>query len=252
VAFLLEVLSIDSFSDHLTASVESKLSVIIESLALTTSSLDDQQQELQENTVGLINTASQMVETSNEAKLALSEATDGLQNQLETMHKTPKSTPLTTNTANGPPATVGNADLLTYAAITHRHLPPSRANTLARNVERTHQIIIQPALDTPEALGLHSFSELELILKAMLAFESISLADNPAPADFRFVKAKKLSAGNIFLDLNSPHAAKWLKHPDTHASFMQNFSALSTFRDYEYCVLTEFIPITFLPDSQAV
>ncbi|KIM83197.1 hypothetical protein PILCRDRAFT_783304 [Piloderma croceum F 1598] len=221
-----------------------------ESLALSTSGLDDQQQELQENTVGLVNAALKMVETSNEVTLALSEAMDGLQNQLEIMPKTLKLTPATVNTANGLPAIAGNADPLTYAAITHRHLPPSHANALARNVERTCQIIIQPASDTPEALGLHSLSKLELISKAMLAFESINLADNPAPADFRFVGAKKLSAGNIVLDLNSPYAAKWLKHPDACASFMQNFSAVLTFKDYEYHVLTEFVPITFLPDSR--
>jgi len=33
---------------------------------------------------------------------------------------------------------------------------------------------------------------------------------------------------------------------------MQNFSALSTLKDYEYRVLAEFVPITFLPDSRAM
>ncbi|KIM73464.1 hypothetical protein PILCRDRAFT_15205 [Piloderma croceum F 1598] len=271
VAFLLEVLSIDSLSDHLTTSIESKLNVVIESLALTASNLDDQQQELQENTAGLVNAALQIAETTNNATLALSKVMGDIRHCLETMPQAPIHTLAPTSTVTSPltPAAINNLDIdialyVETSRSTSRHrdcitLPIlSLLEGLLASLHLLDLVVvfvlvpdhIDIAGISPEPQSLHSLSELELVSKARLAYESIRLTDNLTPADLCFVGAKKLSAGNIVLDLNSPQAAMWLKQPDVRASFMQNFSAVSTFKDFEYQVLVEFIPITFSPDSQ--
>ena len=83
----------------------------------------------------------------------------------------------------------------------------------------------------------------------MLAFESINIPNNPAPEGFQFVGARKLTAGNIMLDLISVSAAHWLKQPNIRTQFMQHFSTTSVLKDFEFHALAEFVPTTFILDS---
>src|ERR1700692_723674 len=99
--------------------------------------------------------------------------------------------------------------------------------------------------------SFRALSELELIAKATLAFDAIEQGENTAPADLRFVGAKKLAAGTVILDLNSTEAANWIKTPVVRRLFMLQFSARSTFKDHEYKVLAEFVPVTFSFDVLA-
>ena len=242
VAFLLEALSIDLFADRLFNTVENKLNVVIESLALTAVGLDDQQQEMIETAAVLTNAGTQLVETNEAAARTLVETTDELKARMESFAHS--SAP-----ASGVTDQPDTRDPFSYAAVTQRHIPSSHASALAKNDERARQVVIQPSPDIPEAQSLRTLSELELVSKAMLAFESINAPNNPAPEGFRFVGARKLTAGNIMLDLISVSAARWLKQPDIRTQFMQHFSATSVLKDFEFRALAEFVPTTFILDA---
>lgn len=244
VAFLLEAITVDSLLDRIVNSADLKLKDSLDSLTTLSDRLDDRQQELVENTAALINAGFQLLEYNGKLSRSLEDLTGRLGNRMA-------PTPAGLEEEGGSMPFMNGSNPATYAAVSQRFLPPSHVSVLAKHNERARQIIIQPAPDVPETLSLRSLSELELITKATLAFNSVDQGVSPAPENLRFVGAKKLAAGGIILDLNSADAASWFKGPAICGAFMQHFSAMSSMKDLDFRVLIEFVPIAFTLDAPA-
>lgn len=238
VAFLLEAFGVDGISDRISSSIDAKLAGIIDSIESSIASLGARDEELGESTQVIANAALQITEATNDSSHSINEAADRIRVQLSKQSSDP------------PPSSQSQNAPTSYAAAAARpRIPLAHASAIARHEERARQIIIQPALDALEAF--RQLTEIELVAKATLAYESIPQTDKPAPQGFRFVGAKKLAAGTVILDLLSAEAAAWLKDKDIQPSFMQHFSAMSTLKDHEFKALAEFVPIAFAPDALA-
>jgi hypothetical protein len=249
VAFLLEGLAFDIAADRIFRALDLKLENVLDLLTVSASKFEDLQQELAGNIDAFINTGTHLMEGNDSARQSLVEVTEDLQLHVEKIANAPILSAPASTSASVQPDTISNNPLLTYAAAAQRPPPLAHATAVARYDERLRQIVILPDLESPESQGLHMLSELELTTKAKLALDAIQLQDNPAPDSTRFVGAKKLAAGTIILDLNSTEAANWLRQPTVRAAFMQRFSATASFKDHEYRVLAEFVPVSFSPDT---
>jgi hypothetical protein len=236
VAFLLEAITIDAISDRIVDSVDLKLKSSLDSWTTSSDRLDDQQQELAENTAALVNAGMQLLENNKKLSQSLDDVTGSLRDRVA-LDSVGLGEGGSMPSINGPSP-------VTYAAVSQCFLPPSHASVLAKHDERTRQIIIQPVPDAPETQSLSSLLELELITKAMLAFNYVDQGVSPAPPNLRFVGTKKLAAGGVILDLNSADAASWLKGSVICQAFMQHFSAMSSMRDLEFRVLAKSHPST--------
>jgi hypothetical protein len=254
VAFLLEDADQESIGQRLADAVESRLVGIMSALEDSAAKVEERVQCLEESAAMMDNVALQFSETSDEAARAINAGTVELRAHIDSIpsHLVPPPSP----SRDAPDAQilssaapVTNLSPFTYAAITKRSLPASHAKMLARFDERERQVIIDPVASENGTRELGNLSELELLTKATTALEAVSIPDSPTPADTRFVGVRKLAAGGIFLDLNSAHAARWLKQPDARKQFMVHFSALSVFKDHEFRALAEFVPISFRCDD---
>lgn len=242
VAFLLETLEVDSISDQIANSVNVKIKGTLDSLVSSAANLESCDEELGLSVSVISNVALQLAETTNESSSSINDTAGRLQNQIAKQLSSPVMAPQENPGINPIP--------LTYAAATAQpHIPPSHTNAIVRHEVRLHQIIIQPAPDSVD--NFRPLSELELVSKATLAFEAIEKGEHNAPKDLQFVSAKKLAAGSIILDLNSVEAAVWLKRVDVCPLFMQQFSATSVFKEHEFRVLAEFVPVSFAQDVLA-
>ena len=236
VAFLLESWGVDSIADHIVNSLDAKFTHIIDSLDSTVTNLESREEELGESTMTIANTVLQLVETTNDSSKSIGDAADRVRNQVDRQLANQTSAP------NVQPGDVA-APLSYAAAAAKTHIPLAHVSAVAKQDERKCQIIIQPDPDSRESF--RALSELEIIVKATLAYDAIEQGEDAAPSDLRFVGARKLAAGDIILDLNTVQAADWLKKAGTRPLFMQKFSATSTFKEHEYRVLAEFIPSPF-------
>lgn len=238
VAFLLEVLGVDSISERVASSIDAKLTGLLVSLESSVASLEAKDEELGDSAQAIANAAIQIVEATDDSSRSINDAADRLRNHLD---KRALDTSSAVNSQTSP---------LSYAAAVARpRIPLAHASAISRYEERARQIIIQPSSDALE--GFRQLTELELVAKAMLAYESVTQTDKPAPQGFRFVGAKKLASGSVTLDLNSAEAATWLKDKDIQLLFMQNFGAMSVLKEHEFRALAEFVPVSFAPDALA-
>jgi hypothetical protein len=250
VAFLLEGLAFDMAADRIFRAVDLKLENVLDSLTVSASRFEDLQQELARSVDAFINAGTHMMEGNDSARQSLVEVMEDLQLHVEKIANVPVlSGPIIPNMLTHPDSVSVNNPPLTYAAVAQRPPPLMHATAVARYDERLRQIAIQPDPESTESQGLHMLSKLELTTKAKLALDAIHLQDNPAPDGTHLVGAKKLAAGTIILDLNSMEAANWLRQPAVCAAFMQWFSATATFKDHEFRVLAEFIPVSFSLDA---
>ena len=232
----------DSITDRIANSMEAKFTRIIDSLDSAVTSLESRDDELGETAMTISNAVLQLVEATNDSSRSIGDAADRVRNQVD-RQVSAQTLALNAQTDSNPAP-------LSYAAATAKtHVPLVHAGAVAKQDERTRQIIIQPDADSLESF--RALSELELIAKAALAFDAIEQGEDEAPSDLRFVGARKRAAGTIILDLNTTQSANWLKKTDIRPLFMQQFSARSTFKDHEYRVLAEFVPVTFSYDALA-
>jgi len=162
------------------------------------------------------NVVLQLVKVTNDSSRSIGDAADRVRNQVDRQISAQVHTPIKQAGGNSAPHM--------HAAFTPQtQVPLVHTGTVAKQDEHTHQIIIQPDADSLESF--HSLSELELIAKETLVYDTIEQGEDTALSDLHFVGARKLAAGMIVLDLNTTQAASWIKKPEIHTLFMQQFSA---------------------------
>lgn len=157
--------------------------------------------------------------------------------------------PANSQTATRSPATSSTpADPFSYAAATRQHLPSTHASIISRNNDKRRQFTIHPAGPTDD-MGLGLLSELEIVAKLQLAFETMTVEKVTAPTDIRFTSVRRMKKGGIIFDLNSDAAADWLRDEATQKNFTEHFSATAVVTGYQFRVLVEFVPVSFEADS---
>lgn len=153
--------------------------------------------------------------------------------------------PITSLTPSQPQPT----DTFSYAQVTGQHLPSTHASNITRNNDKRRQFTIQPA-NRDEDMGLDALSELEIIAKLKLAYETMTVGKDTAPEEVRFTSVRRMKKGGILFDLNTDEAADWLRDEDTQRDFTKHFSATAVVQGYQFRVLAEFVPVSFDADSQ--
>lgn len=135
-------------------------------------------------------------------------------------------------------------DVFSYAAITRTHLPNTHATNITRNNDRRRQFTILPASNEDD-MGLDALTELDIIAKLNLAYETMKVGKDLAPPTIRFAGVRRMRKGGIVFEVNSDAAADWLQNEEHQTDFTNHFSAKTRVHGYQFRVLAEFVPISF-------
>lgn len=154
---------------------------------------------------------------------------------LDRLPVNPSTTPLQTTT-------------FSYAQITGQHLPSTHATNITRNSDKRRQFTIQAA-SRDDNMGLDKLTELEILTKLKLAYETMTVEKDSAPKDLRFTSVRRMKKGGILFDINTDEAADWLRAGETQKDFTKHFSASAIVQGYQFRVLAEFVPISFNAES---
>lgn len=146
------------------------------------------------------------------------------------------------------PSQTQPTDSFSYAQVTGQHLPSTHASNINRNSDKHRQFTIQPA-SREDDMGLDALSELEIIAKLKLAYETMTVGKDTAPTELRFTSVRRMKRGGILFDLNSDEAADWLRADEAQKDFTRHFSATAVVQGYQFRVLAEFVPISFDAES---
>lgn len=146
-----------------------------------------------------------------------------------------------------PPALVAQpqpTDAFSYAAVTRTHLPSTHATNITRNNDKRRQFTILPASSDSD-MGLANLSEMEIVAKLSLAYDTMVVRKDMAPSEVRFSGVRRMRKGGIMFELNSDAAADWLRNEEVQADFTTHFSATAKVHSYQFRVMAEFVPVSF-------
>lgn len=263
VAFLLEEIEVHGMAEELTERLTAKIDAKVEEVAKKLISAKEQEMEYLKEQRGEIQTVRREVIEAAKLLTESKDELDGTTNSLEnaaggmaelfttslqslterlsniTPSNTTSTAPTTAPTSHPTPL-----DTFSYAAATRQHLPVSHVANIARNNEKRRQFTIHPT-DQEGDMGLGALTEMEIIEKLKLAFETMTVEKEVAPQDIRFSSVRRMKKGGVSFDVNSDGAATWLRNPDTQRDFTRHFSATAVVQGYQFRVLAEFVPISF-------
>lgn len=147
-----------------------------------------------------------------------------------------------------PPPTIPQTTTFSYAQVTGQQLPSTHATNITRNSDKRRQFTIQPA-SRDDNLGLDELTELEILTKLKLAYDTMTIGKDTAPRDLKFTSVRRMKKGGILFDINTDEAADWLRVGETQKDFTKHFSATAIVQGYQFRVLAEFVPISFEAES---
>jgi hypothetical protein len=143
-AFLIETLGVDSITERIMGSMDAKFMRIFDSLDAAVANLESRDEEMGESASTISNAVLQLIEVTNDSSKSLGDAADRVRNQVD------RQALAQANTTDEQPR--GDTDQHSYAAVTARtHVPLAHANAVAKQDERTRQIVIQPDVDSLES-----------------------------------------------------------------------------------------------------
>ena len=69
------------------------------------------------------------------------------------------------------------------------------------------------------------------------------------PPDHCFISTQRLGNGGVLLEIDSESATRWLNVPETQASFLNQFTLNTSFKEQAFPIIVQFIPLHFKPDK---
>lgn len=158
---------------------------------------------------------------------------------IEHAEKTVEAPAITQQSKDASPAAT---DPTSYAA--KLHLPPIHAQVMRRAEEKSRQVMFTTAKGV-ESQGLSDQTPDVIMEKARVALKAMGALGPATPEDVEFMGVKVLTKGDIVFDLNSSHAADWLRKDTNKTNFIRGFGAMSAIKDRELSVVVENVPISF-------
>lgn len=273
VAFLLEEIDIHGISETLADRIGAKIDEKINDYAQRTlevreqdamdykDAVEQQRQELEavrrevSEAVKLITKGKEDLEaTQNSLENAVGEIAEVLSTSLRDITEqaniitSPESYTAVTPTSQHAAAPITtqtpHTDAFSYAAVTRTHLPSTHATNITKNNDKRRQFTILPATSESD-MGLTELTELEIVAKLTLAYETMTVGKEAAPSEIRFSGVRRMRKGGIVFELNSDAAADWLRNEENQTDFTRHFSATATVHGYQFRVMAEFVPVSF-------
>jgi hypothetical protein len=139
----------------------------------------------------------------------------------------------------------------TYADATRDRVdvPAEHAATIAKGDIKEKQIVIQA--DSQEgSQQLAALSERELVEKANVALDLMSLDPGERPEGAAFVSALKTRAGSVIYALNSDAAAKYLRRDKNMREFTRHYGGTAMVSPRTCQLVIEYVPADFQPSDQ--
>lgn len=276
VAFLLEEIEIhgmaEALTNRLTAKMDDKVSEVsqilidakeqeVEYLKVQREELEGVREEVSEAAKLLVeskdelagaqanleNAVGKMAECCTTAMKTIAEQVSNMASIASLEPRNPSAT-ATTGTPNALPNHPHITDSFSYTHITGQHLPSTHATNISRNNNKHRQFTIQQTTREDD-MGLDSLSELEVIAKLQLAYDTMTVNKDLAPKEVRFTSVCKMKKGGILFDVNTDAIADWLRIKDTQKDFTKHFSAMAVVQGYQFRVLAKFVPVSFDVES---
>ena len=115
---------------------------------------------------------------------------------------------------------------------------------------QSRQILIE-GIDR-NAMNGEILNENELVQRANLAFDHMTIPREEIPEGLRFTNVKILARGGLLYEVNESKGATWLQRPDVRAAFMKAFAPTGgTIKDRAYMLVFDTVPTRFKPEHAA-
>jgi hypothetical protein len=125
----------------------------------------------------------------------------------------------------------------------------AQAHATARAKAQADERNIILDLDGEAVTGVAKLSEQELVERANVAIDRMSIQAGDKPEQFAFAAAFKLEHGGIRYRMADKASADWLRKPDVRVAFAAAFGGDGRLKDRTYSVIAEFADIAFDPTS---
>lgn len=176
---------------------------------------------------------------------AVKDLTTTIQNMANNLRDKIETTTDTRNQArpNSEPEPPNHEQATTYAQMVARQLTqPQHEQWILKGKTTEKQLIVRKPRDNAPN-PLHTLNEEELVQKAALAIDLMAIAASDKPSDLKFIGARKLSGGDVVLDLNNNNSARWLKQTEVLKCFNEHFSGTSKVMARTFPLILQFVPI---------
>lgn len=221
VAYLLEEIEVHGMAEELTDRLTAKIDAKVDEVAQRLISAKEQELEhLKEQRSEMQTVRGEVIEAAKlltDGKDELDGTTNNLQNAagelaelfttsaqalVERIGAVALSESRPDPTPAAPTSQPSPTDTFSYAAATRQHLPVAHVSNIARNNEKRRQFTILPTEHQGD-MGIAALSEMEIIEKLKLAFQSMTVEKEVAPQDIRFSNIRRMKKGGVSFDVNS-------------------------------------------------
>lgn len=138
----------------------------------------------------------------------------------------------------------------TFADAAKTNIPTPLTKVLARSEAQARQILV----DRRSQLftnSLKNLTEVQLVAKATLAVEQMTVEKIALPTSMNFISARRLPHGGVLYELNSTEAAEWFNVAANRGYFLEHFGAEIVIKERTHNVIVENVPVTFVSNNPA-